>query len=111
MAAAPANVLSEWTWQARMRDGAAITLHPLRAGDAECEARFMNGLSEQARLFRPFTPVKSLSSQLLEQLMDVVYDRRVAVVATAGAVTEETFIGIAATESRTGPAARRSASR
>lgn len=55
----------------------------------------MASLSERTRYFRLMTPLKFLPPHLLDQLMDVDHDRRMAFVATATRDGIEVFTGIA----------------
>jgi acetyltransferase len=75
--------------------GAEICIRPLRPDDRAREIAFMNGLSERSRYLRLFTPLKFLPPHLLDQLMDVDFDRRVALVATIAPPDGEQFVGIA----------------
>lgn len=95
LAPLPTIGLDEWTWTTTARDGAAITVRPLRRDDEQREIAFIGSLSERSRYFRMFTPLKFLSPQLLSQFMDVDYDRRMALVATIGAGDNEPFVGVA----------------
>jgi acetyltransferase len=87
--------MAGWTWTAVVRGGAPIKIRPLRRDDAQREIAFIDSLSERSRYFRLFTPLKSLSPQLLGQFMDVDYDRRMALVATVGEGVKEAFVGVA----------------
>lgn len=87
--------LQEWSWTAAARDGTPIRIRPLRAGDEQREIAFIASLSERTRFFRMFTPLKHLSPDLLAHLMDVDYDRRMALVATVGPPDGEEFVGVA----------------
>lgn len=91
----PVASLAEWTSTASARNGERIRIRPLRPDDREREIGFINSLSEQSRYFRLFTPLKFLSQHLLDQLMDVDYDRRMALVATVERDGAEQFVGIA----------------
>ena len=85
---------SLWTRTAELRNGARITLRPLRADDREREIVFLNSLSEQTRYLRMMTPLRYLPRHVVDQLMDVDGQRRVAFVATVLEETE-TFVGVA----------------
>jgi acetyltransferase len=60
-----------------------IFVRPLRASDRELEQEFIASLSESTRFFRMFTPLRYLSPQLLDQLMEIDDERRMALVAIA----------------------------
>lgn len=91
----PADVLAEWTSRAHTSSGADICIRPLRPDDRVREIGFINSLSETSRYFRLFTPLKFLPPHLLDQFMDVDYDRRMAFVATTLRDGVEEFVGIA----------------
>lgn len=91
----PLPLLQECSWTTAARDGTPIRIRPLRPGDEQREIAFVASLSEQTRFFRLFTPLKFLSPELLTHLMDVDYDRRMALVATVGAADSEEFVGVA----------------
>lgn len=63
--------------------------------DREGEISFINSLSERSRYLRLLTPLKFLPPHLLDQLMDIDHERRMAFVATVHRDGIETFIGIA----------------
>lgn len=94
-AAVPRALAQAWTSHARLANGAEICIRPLRPDDRGREIAFIYALSERSRYFRLFTPLKVLPPHLLDQLMDVDFDRRVALVATLGRGREEQFVGIA----------------
>lgn len=91
----PTPALEEWTWATVARGGARIKIRPLRKNDERREIAFVGSLSERSRYFRLFTPRKFLSPELLDQFMDVDYDRRMALVATVGEADKEQFVGVA----------------
>lgn len=76
-----------------MRDGACIVVRPLRADDAERDRQLMNSLSDGARHMRFFRCFTAVPPELLEQLMDVDYDRKMALVAAIQDENGERFIG------------------
>lgn len=91
----PTPRLDEWIWTTTARDGAPVTIRPLRRDDEQREIAFIGSLSERSRYFRMFTPLKFLSPQMLSQFMNVDYDRRMALVATVGSGDKEAFVGVA----------------
>ena len=90
-----ADLLASWTSQSSARDGTRLCIRPLRPDDREREIDFINSLSERSRYFRLMTPLKFLPPHLLDRLMDIDYDRRMAFVATIEHEGREQFIGIA----------------
>jgi RimJ/RimL family protein N-acetyltransferase len=95
VASTAAAVRAAWTLQARARTGALVCLRPLDPDDREREISFINSLSEPSRYLRLFTPLKFLSRHLLDQLMDIDYQRRMAFVATTQQGDREQFVGVA----------------
>jgi acetyltransferase len=91
----PAELLARWTSQSKARDGSRLCIRPLRPDDREREAEFINSLSERTRFYRMMTPLKFLPPHLLDRLMDIDYDRRMAFVATVEQDGREQFVGIA----------------
>jgi RimJ/RimL family protein N-acetyltransferase len=91
----PAELIEKWTSHVRVRSGAQICIRPLRPDDREREIAFINSLSERSRYFRLFTPLKFLSPHLIDQLMEVDYQCRMAFVATVQRDGAEEFVGIA----------------
>ncbi len=87
--------LAEWTFHVSTADGVDVCVRPLRADDREREACFLLSLSERTRYFRLMTPMRHLSPHLLDQLMDVDYRSRMALVATIERDGKEVFIGVA----------------
>lgn len=91
----PDDLIAHWTSQWQTRDGVAVCIRPLRFDDREREIAFMASLSERTRYLRLLTPLKYLPPHLLDQLMDVDYDRRMAFVATVIKDGIEIFAGVA----------------
>jgi RimJ/RimL family protein N-acetyltransferase len=71
-----------------------LCIRPLRADDREREVEFINSLSERSRYYRLMTPLKFVPPHLLDRLMDIDYDRRMAFVGTVDDSCER-FVGIA----------------
>jgi acetyltransferase len=90
-----ADLLASWTSQSSASDGTPLCIRPLRPDDREREIEFINSLSERSRYFRLMTPLKFLPPHLLDRLMDIDYDRRMAFVATIEHEGREQFVGIA----------------
>lgn len=91
----PAELLARWTSQSTARNGLRLCIRPLRPDDRAREVEFINSLSERTRFYRLMTPLKFLPPHLLDRLMDVDYDRRMAFVATVEHDGREQFVGIA----------------
>ncbi len=90
-----AELLARWTSQSSARNGLQLCMRPLRPDDRDREIEFINSLSERSRFFRLMTPLKFLPPHLLDRLMDIDYDRRMAFVATVEHEGREQFVGIA----------------
>lgn len=90
-----AKAAANWRLRTRTRDGTEILVRPLRPDDRQREIDFIESLSERTRYLRLLTPLRYLPPHLLDQLMDVDYDKRMALVATVGEGENEKFIGIA----------------
>lgn len=72
-----------------------ICVRALRPHDRERQTAFIESLSERSRYFRLFSPLKALPPYLLDQLMEVDYERRMALAATIECNSAEEFVGIA----------------
>lgn len=68
-------------WIQALNDGSHVLIRPLHAEDRQREFEFINGLSSQARRFRFLATIRDASGTLLDQLMDVDNERRMAYVA------------------------------
>jgi acetyltransferase len=96
MATLPSTeLLTRWTLQTFTRTGTPICVRPLRPDDREREIEFINSLSDESRYLRLLTPLRVLSPHLLDQLMDIDYDRRMALVATVQVDGRERIVGVA----------------
>jgi acetyltransferase len=74
----------------RLRDGARVSLRPIRPEDAELEKRFFDGLSANSRYQRFMQHMSTLPRELLARFTQLDYDRELALVA----VHEGQFIGV-----------------
>jgi GNAT superfamily N-acetyltransferase len=70
-------------WIESLADGTRVLIRPLREEDREREEDFIQRLSPDSRRFRFLGGFKQASPQLIDQLMDVDYDQRMAFVALA----------------------------
>lgn len=64
-----------------LRDGTAVLIRPLRADDRELETEFIRGLSLKSRRQRFHSDFKEPSKALIDQMMNLDYDKRMAFVA------------------------------
>lgn len=93
-AASAISYPNDWMSRAAMRDGTPYVIRPLREADRAHELAFIASLSEDTRFLRMMHPLKVLPAHLLDQLMDVDYDRRMAFVATVDDGDGERFIAV-----------------
>jgi GNAT superfamily N-acetyltransferase len=70
-------------WIESLADGTRVLIRPLREEDREREEDFIHRLSPDSRRFRFMGGFKEASPELINQLMDVDYDQRMAFVALA----------------------------
>lgn len=89
------SLLERWAIEVRSRRGAMLCIRPLRPDDREREVAYLNALSERSRYFRLFTPFRVLPRHLIDRLMDIDYERRMAFVATTMQDGVEQFVGVA----------------
>ena len=70
-------------WIESLADGTRVLIRPLREEDREREEDFIHRLSPDSRRLRFMGGFKEASPELIDQLMDVDYDQRMAFVALA----------------------------
>jgi acetyltransferase len=78
-----------------LADGTAVTVRPIRPSDAVIEQAFVRGLSDEARYYRFMDMLRELTPRMLEQLTDIDYHDRMALIATVrqGESDEEIAVG------------------
>jgi len=76
-------------------DGEAFFIRPIRPEDAPLLIDLFESLSMKSRYYRFFSPMKSLSHDLLIRLTQIDYDRHIALVALAQDQGEEKIVGVA----------------
>jgi acetyltransferase len=84
-----------WNGPTTVRDGACIVVRPLRPEDVERDKQFIDSLSDDARHMRFFRHFASVPADLLTRLMEIDYDKSMALVATIGSAEGERFVGVA----------------
>ena len=77
----------------RLRDGTPLTIRSVRSDDRDRMREAYGRLSPEAIYLRLFSPKKDLSEAELTRLIEVDFDREVALVATIGAGAQESVIG------------------
>lgn len=81
------------TTTATLKNGTAVTLRALRPDDRERMAQAVRGLEAQTIYTRLFSYRKELTDAGLDRLMNVDFERDVAIVATTGSGADELIIG------------------
>jgi GNAT superfamily N-acetyltransferase len=80
---APPVLLEGTHWIDHLRDGTVVLIRPLRPEDRELEEDFLRAMSPDAKRLRFMCSFREASPELVDQLMDVDYDQRMAFVALA----------------------------
>lgn len=78
----------------RLDGGVHATLRPIRPVDADLLSEFHDGLSDQSRFFRFFSPKPRLTSQETHYLTNVDFESRFAIVATVEVEGGERIIAV-----------------
>jgi len=86
----PSELVSTW----QPREGAPVTLRPIRPEDAEIEQEFVRGLSEESRHFRFMSTMRELAPAMLARFTQIDYDREMAIVAVQESGGREVEIGV-----------------
>lgn len=68
-------------WIEPLRDGTPVLIRPLRTSDRELETDFIRNLSLKSRRRRFLSDFKEPSEALVDQMMNVDYDKRMAFIA------------------------------
>ncbi len=76
-----AGGLEEHHWIEPLNDGTHILIRPLEEKDREREFAFIKSLSSQSRHFRFLATINEPDKPMLDQLMDLDYQKRMAYVA------------------------------
>ena len=82
-------------WTETLRDRSEVLVRPLQPQDGAAEARFIEGLSMQARRYRFLGQVASPSDALIERLTDVDFVHDVAFAAVIHEDSHERIVGVA----------------
>jgi acetyltransferase len=78
-----------------LKDGTAVTIRPIRPGDADIEQEFVRNLSGESRYYRFMDSVRELSPRMLSHFTQVDYDRHMALIAVSERDGNEIQIGVA----------------
>ena len=87
----PAHLIKQIT----LRDGAALTIRPIRPADMDMEKAFVRKLSDYSRYYRFMQPIRELSPAMLEHFTHPDYDREMALIALSTCDGKEEEIGVA----------------
>jgi len=79
----PVAALEGTHWIDHLRDETPVLIRPLRADDRQREEDFVRALSPDARRFRFLCTLKEASPELMDQLMAIDEDQRMAFIALA----------------------------
>ena len=77
----------------RLRDGTPIVIRAVRSDDRDRMREASSRLSPEAIYLRLFAPKKELTEAGLKRLIEVDFEREVALVATIGSEAQEVLIG------------------
>jgi len=86
----PNQYESTWT----MRDGTDIFIRPIKPEDAQLLVDLFHSLSRESIYFRFFSPLRSLSHEMLVRFTQIDYYRDVALVAIDEASERERMLGV-----------------
>ena len=77
----------------RLRDGSPLVIRAIRRDDQDHMREAYSRLSPEAIYLRVFSPKNELTDAELKKLVEVDFEREVALVATVGSGTQESVIG------------------
>lgn len=81
--------------QFTLRDGARVTIRPIRAQDLEIERAFVRDLSVESRYFRFLHTLRELDEPTLIRLTDIDYEHEMALIAVVCDNGREVQVGVA----------------
>ena len=79
----------------QLNDGTDIVIRPIRAEDAETEAKFVRDLSDESKYFRFMNTFHELSREMLVRLTQIDYHNEMALIAMVNRNGEDEQIGVA----------------
>jgi acetyltransferase len=79
----------------QLNDGTDIIIRPIRPEDAEIEAEFVRGLSNESKYFRFMNTVQELSQEMLVRFTQIDYHNEMALIAVTSSGEGEEQIGVA----------------
>jgi len=87
----PAELVEQFT----LRDGARVTIRPIRAQDLEIERAFVRDMSVESRYFRFLHTLRQLDESTLIRFTDIDYDGQMALIAVVCENGFEVQVGVA----------------
>lgn len=87
----PAHLIKQVT----LRDGAALTIRPIRPADRDLEKAFVRKLSDYSRYYRFMQPIRELTPSMLEHFTHPDYDQEMALIALSKRDGKDEEIGVA----------------
>jgi len=91
----PTPYPAHWIRKIVLRDGAEVTLRPIRPEDAAIEAEFVRNLSVESRYYRFMDHLRELPPYMLSHFTEVDYRDHMALIATVDEGSAERQIGVA----------------
>jgi acetyltransferase len=79
----------------QLNDGTDIVIRPIRAEDAETEAKFVRELSDESKYFRFMNTFHELSREMLVRLTQIDYHNEMALIAMVNRGGQDEQIGVA----------------
>ena len=79
----------------QLNDGMDIVIRPIRPEDAEIEAKFVRGLSSEAKYFRFMNSLQELSQEMLVRFTQIDYHNEMALIAVTSTDAGEEQVGVA----------------
>lgn len=86
---------SQLVHRVTLKDGAAITIRPIKPADAGIEQDFVRNLSGESRYFRFMDSMRELSPKMLSHFTQVDYDLHMALIAVSERDGREFEVGVA----------------
>lgn len=95
MTDAPPGYPAQLERRVRLRDGAEVTIRPIRPDDAARELAFVHGLSNEARYFRFLDSLRDLTPQMLAHFTHIDYHNHLALIAVTGSGPDAVQVAVA----------------
>jgi acetyltransferase len=95
MTDAPPGYPAQLERRVRLRDGAEVTIRPIRPDDDARELAFVHALSNEARYFRFLDSLRDLNPQMLAHFTHIDYHNHLALVAVTGSEPDAVQLAVA----------------